>query len=510
MDMKALQARLREFAAARDWQPFHSPKNLAMALMVEAAELLELFQWLTTEQSNTLTRDDADKERVGDEMADVLLYLLQLADRTGVDVEDAVERKLRKNAEKYPAKLPEKPAPGPKRHLLIDWENVQPRGDELRALAPEGTDVWLFHGPRQHVDASSHRLAYGASKVTLVPRPDVTKKNALDFQLSYYIGYISARQPQGQFVVVSNDSGYDPMLEHARGLGFDAKRCEFRRLLPAPKLTPSPALSPALPARNALPAAQTQLAQPALKLPEAKEGMAAPRAAAGIAASPRKASRPTPTPSKAPTPTPTPGKAPAREIAPPLNAKATRQEVQRIAQSLRVTPPLQRPANKTALLALIQVHLGEVGMASPRVAHALSQLQAQRHVVVKATSVRYPSDPVSVNTPTAPVLTKKPAKSAKKAAVPATAINFRAAAKPTAARIAQAVLVSLTKMPANKPSRRSGLLKFIETHASKASDPKSMAQQVCALLEAEKGVVVSENGEQVSYPRLQSKKTSVP
>ncbi len=141
MDLKALQARLRDFATARDWQPFHSPKNLAMALMVESAELLELFQWLTTEQSNTLTRDAADKERVGDEIADVLLYLLQLADSTGVDVEEAVERKLRKNAEKYPAKLPEKPVPGPKGHLLIDWENVQPRGEELRTLVPEGTDV---------------------------------------------------------------------------------------------------------------------------------------------------------------------------------------------------------------------------------------------------------------------------------------------------------------------------------------------------------------------------------
>ena len=111
MDLKALQARLRDFAIARDWQPFHSPKNLAMALMVESAELLELFQWLTTEQSNTLTRDAADKERVGDEIADVLLYLLQLADRTGVDVEEAVERKLRKNAEKHPPKHPEKPVP---------------------------------------------------------------------------------------------------------------------------------------------------------------------------------------------------------------------------------------------------------------------------------------------------------------------------------------------------------------------------------------------------------------
>lgn len=104
MDLQALQHRLRDFAAARDWQPYHVPKNLAMALMVEAAELLELFQWLTPDESRTLTRDAAGKERVADEMADVLLYLLQLADHTGVDLEQAVERKLAKNALKHPAK----------------------------------------------------------------------------------------------------------------------------------------------------------------------------------------------------------------------------------------------------------------------------------------------------------------------------------------------------------------------------------------------------------------------
>ena len=69
MDVIALQRQLRDFAAARDWQPYHTPKNLAMALMVEAAELLELFQWLTPEESRSLTIDVADKERVADEIA---------------------------------------------------------------------------------------------------------------------------------------------------------------------------------------------------------------------------------------------------------------------------------------------------------------------------------------------------------------------------------------------------------------------------------------------------------
>ena len=103
MDLTALQASLRQFAAERDWQPFHTPKNLAMALMAEAAELLEIFQWLTPEQSLAVRGDAVLQDRAADEMADVLLYLLQLADHTGVDVQAAVARKLIKNAVKHPA-----------------------------------------------------------------------------------------------------------------------------------------------------------------------------------------------------------------------------------------------------------------------------------------------------------------------------------------------------------------------------------------------------------------------
>lgn len=102
MDLSALQQRLRSFAAERQWQPFHTPKNLAMALMVEAAELAEIFQWMTPEQSLAVRDDLALKEPIADEVADVLLYLLQLADHAGVDLPAAVERKLVKNAAKHP------------------------------------------------------------------------------------------------------------------------------------------------------------------------------------------------------------------------------------------------------------------------------------------------------------------------------------------------------------------------------------------------------------------------
>ena len=100
MDISALQQRLRRFAADRDWQPYQTPKNLAMAMTVEAAELLEIFQWLTPEQS--LQLDDDQRRHLGEELSDVLLYLLQIADHGGVDLEAAVERKLAMNAVKHP------------------------------------------------------------------------------------------------------------------------------------------------------------------------------------------------------------------------------------------------------------------------------------------------------------------------------------------------------------------------------------------------------------------------
>lgn len=91
----------RAFAAERDWAQFHTPKNLAMALSVEVAELVEHFQWLRTGSVDEL---DARKlEGVRHELADVLLYLVQLADATGVDLRAAALEKLRLNAEKYPA-----------------------------------------------------------------------------------------------------------------------------------------------------------------------------------------------------------------------------------------------------------------------------------------------------------------------------------------------------------------------------------------------------------------------
>ena len=100
MDIDKVQARLREFAHRRHWGQFHSPKNLSMALSVEVAELVEHFQWLTQEESKSL--DLVKTEQVAEELADIQIYLLMLADRLGVELESAVEAKIDKNAKKYP------------------------------------------------------------------------------------------------------------------------------------------------------------------------------------------------------------------------------------------------------------------------------------------------------------------------------------------------------------------------------------------------------------------------
>lgn len=91
----------RAFAAERDWEQFHTPKNLAMALSVEVAELVEHFQWLRTGAADEL--DEQAREGIRHELADVLLYLVQLADKTGVDLRAAALEKMALNAAKYPA-----------------------------------------------------------------------------------------------------------------------------------------------------------------------------------------------------------------------------------------------------------------------------------------------------------------------------------------------------------------------------------------------------------------------
>ena len=95
-----LSTDIEDFVSARDWQQFHSPKNLSMALSVEAAELVEHFQWLTPDQSENLSGDQC--QAVGEELADILIYTLMVALRLGIDLEHATVNKMKQNHDKYP------------------------------------------------------------------------------------------------------------------------------------------------------------------------------------------------------------------------------------------------------------------------------------------------------------------------------------------------------------------------------------------------------------------------
>lgn len=103
LDVATIQRRLAEFAAVRNWQPYHTPKNLVSALSVEASELLEIFQWLTPEESARVMRDEDTAHRVTDEVADVLAYLLQFCEVLGIDPLAALDAKIDRNERRFPA-----------------------------------------------------------------------------------------------------------------------------------------------------------------------------------------------------------------------------------------------------------------------------------------------------------------------------------------------------------------------------------------------------------------------
>jgi NTP pyrophosphatase (non-canonical NTP hydrolase) len=98
-----LRQLIADFVAERDWSQFHSPKNVSMALAVEAAELMEHFQWLTTEESRRLVNDPKKLAEISEELADVVGYSFALANELGIDVSSAIRAKMVKNAQKYPA-----------------------------------------------------------------------------------------------------------------------------------------------------------------------------------------------------------------------------------------------------------------------------------------------------------------------------------------------------------------------------------------------------------------------
>ena len=102
VDVRSLEVELQRFADERDFGKYHSPKNLVMALSVEAGELVEIFQWMTEEESRIAMADASTAQHIREEMADVLMYLVRTATKLGVDLDEAVRYKLAKNANKYP------------------------------------------------------------------------------------------------------------------------------------------------------------------------------------------------------------------------------------------------------------------------------------------------------------------------------------------------------------------------------------------------------------------------
>ena len=103
MDITKIQKQLRDFASARDWEQFHTPKNLSMALSVEASELVEIFQWITLEESNFPDQKQLDSIR--SEVADIAMYLIRFCDVLKINLEEAIEEKFIENGNKYPVEL---------------------------------------------------------------------------------------------------------------------------------------------------------------------------------------------------------------------------------------------------------------------------------------------------------------------------------------------------------------------------------------------------------------------
>lgn len=229
-------------------------------------------------------------------------------------------------------------------HALVDFENVQPSLEALAKLAPGFTDVWLFHGPHQAKQAQA--LAASHARVTLVPHSG-KGKNALDFHLSFYLGYVAAKHPDAELVVVANDKGYDSMIDHAKALGFTAKRVGFK----APAVKKATVAKPAAPATA--PVAAKKVAAKKAVAKKAVATQAAPKPAAPAKAVPAKKS-------------PAAKKVPVAKKAVAKKAAASKQA--------KVAPPAKVPKAKPVLpanpdvkaLARIQKGLIKMGSKAPQ------------------------------------------------------------------------------------------------------------------------------------------------
>ena len=490
----ALQASLRQFAADRDWQAFHTPKNLAMALMVEAAELAEIFQWLTPEQSQLAHQDAALQPRIADELADVLLYLLQLADHTGCDLQRAVSDKLVKNARKHPPlrgrTLPQTlaaPVTGaaaagqgvatalPSVHVLLDFENVQPDEAELRTLVPGLTHLWLFHGPHQK-DLAQRFAGFGPD-LSLVP---ISKsgKNALDFHLSFYAGYIVSRYPQAAIVVVANDKGYAPMLMHAETLGFDVRQVGHARVAAAKRASARRKAAAAAQAK-ATPAAAAPR-KPALRTAAVKRPapVVAPVSAAVV-----------PAPSPAPTGvTRKGGRKPAATVA----AKPAAKPAATVAAKPAAKPAATVAAKGAAKVAAAAPVAPAAAPKPPMPQHAPPALKMVQILARRAGAGPAPVV-AEVDTPAPAAAAPAPAKAAVR-----TRSGQSSAAAATLAEVApRKLLASLRKMGDSLPAKQGRLLRILKSLLGPDAGAADALAALARLVTA--GQVVVAPGGAVSY-----------
>jgi chemotaxis protein histidine kinase CheA len=263
--------------------------------------------------------------------------------------------------------------PMKEQHLLVDFENVQPTIEDLLKLAPKLTDVWLIHGPNQIKRAEALKAAH--DRVILVPHSG-KGKNALDFHLSFYLGYVAAKHPDANLMVVANDKGYDAMIGHAKLLGFTATRVGFKaKKAPAAKKAASPAKK-AVAAKAAKPAAksaakkavkktadtavapaasvpapvQKQAPSPAKKVPAKKQAAAkqAPAKKAKAAPAPQKKAMNAGPPAKAPPAKKAPAKSAAAGQAAPAKKAAARKAPAKKVPAKKQAAAKQAPVTKVA------------------------------------------------------------------------------------------------------------------------------------------------------------------
>lgn len=299
-------------------------------------------------------------------------------------------------------------------HVLVDFENVQPTMDDLVKLAPELKEVWLFHGPSQAKRAA--KVKGDDARVTLVPHSG-RGKNALDFHLTFYLGYLAARRAEPRLLVVANDQGYDSMLDHAKSLGIEASRVGFKvKEKPAAKkigaakkaVTVEKPEAPPVPVKKAAakkaPAKKVAAEAPAPVAPATKKTVAKKAAAKKAAAKQvpakavpaKKTAAKKAVPKKAPTQKPTAvssapaAKAAVKAAAPKAPAKAA--SVEKVLARAKASLSKMGKNRPTKLSKLLRHLTSIVGQgATPEQADALSrQLEEAKVIQVVGDRVLYP------------------------------------------------------------------------------------------------------------------------